>query len=151
MDMFAVIKAQLGSGVPFAAHTGVTLLAVDDGGASAALEQSPHTSNHIGSQHAGALFTLAEAASGAAMAGAFASQLLSIRPVAAAAQIRYLRIAKGRITAHARVEGDPEALRAALTSTRTVQFPVRVTLQDETDTQVADMMVEWNVRDAKAP
>ncbi|NDC57312.1 MAG: DUF4442 domain-containing protein [Alphaproteobacteria bacterium] len=150
MKNFAMIKAHLSSNVPFANHTGVTLLDVNDGRAVAALEQSHETSNHIGTQHAGALFTLAEAASGAAMAGAFADRLLSIRPVAAAAQIRYLRIANGRVTAHARIDGDPEALRAALDATRRVQFPVHVSLRDDADKEVADMTVEWNVRVSRA-
>lgn len=150
MDMFSMIKAQLGSSVPFAAHTGVTLLDIADGRARAALDQSQQTSNHIGSQHAGALFTLAETASGAAMAGAFAAQLLSIRPVATAAQIRYLRIARGRITAHAHVDADLDALRATLASTRKAQFPVRIALRDEAGAEVADMTVEWNVKAAQA-
>lgn len=148
MSMFEMIKAQIASGVPFATHTGVMLLDVSNGAATAALDQSPQTSNHIGSQHAGALFTLAEAASGAAMAGGFTDQLLSIRPVAASAQIRYVRVAKGRITAHARVDGDLGTLRATLASARKVQFPVHVSLRDEAGVDVAEMTVDWHVKGA---
>lgn len=150
MDMFELIKGQMGANVPFAAHAGVRLLEVADGRATAALDQTPQTANHIGSQHAGALFTLAETASGAAMAGAFAAHLLSIRPVAAEAQIRYLKVAKGRILGHAKVVDASESLHAKLAADGKVQFPVEVTLIDEAGLEVAQMSVDWHVRAAKS-
>jgi acyl-coenzyme A thioesterase PaaI-like protein len=55
--------------VPFARHVGVELLTMGDGEASAQLAKRPEGLNHIATHHAGALFTLVEAASGAAMAG----------------------------------------------------------------------------------
>lgn len=47
------------------------------------------------------MFTLGEAASGAALAGAFAPVILQVRPVPAGAQITYVKIAKGRLFATA--------------------------------------------------
>ncbi len=149
MDMFNLIKSQMGSSVPYAAHTGVTLVDVSAGEASAVLEQRTETSNHIGSQHAGALFTLAEAASGAAMAGGFADTLMSIRPVAAGANIKYLKVAKGRISAHAKVEADLAEIKSVLESSGKVQFPVHVTLTDQSGVEVAAMTVDWHVRKPK--
>lgn len=146
MDMFAMIKAQMGQTVPFANHTGVTVEEVAAGRGAAALEQRHETSNHIGSQHAGALFTLGEAASGAAMAGGFADLLLSIRPVAAKAEISYLKVAKGRITALAQITGDLPTIRATLETDGKVQFPIEVALTDASGVEVAAMRVEWHVR-----
>ena len=62
--------------------------------------------NHLGSQHAGAMFTLAETASGAAMAGGFAELIMGLRPVAKEARIQYLKVAQGATHAKARVPGD---------------------------------------------
>jgi hypothetical protein len=47
------------------------------------------------------MFTLGEAASGAAMAGAIAPVILQMRPVAALAEIAFKKVAKGKLTAHA--------------------------------------------------
>ena len=105
----------------------------------------PEVSNHIGTVHAGAMFTLAEAASGAALAGTFADNLLSLRPVAAEASIRYLKVAKGSLTAAARVDGDVEAVRATLESEGKVAFPITVTLTDEAGVNVATVTVSWHV------
>ena len=71
MTPYDMIKAQLGTIVPFQNYVGVELLELADGTASAQLEQRDETTNHIKTQHAGAMFTLGEAASGAAMAAAF--------------------------------------------------------------------------------
>jgi acyl-coenzyme A thioesterase PaaI-like protein len=105
--------------------------------------------NHIGTPHAGAMFTLGEAASGAAMAGAFAADLLSLRPVAAEAQIGYLKVAKGDLVAEARIEGEAEALNAALKADGKVSFPVHVAITDETGAEVTRMTVAWHVSPAR--
>jgi hypothetical protein len=47
----------------------------------------------MGSQHAGALFSLVAATSGAAMAGGFMSLPFPVKSVAAEASIHYLKIA----------------------------------------------------------
>merc|ERR1739841_235484 len=48
--------------------------------------------------HAGAMFTLGEAASGAALGGVLGDQLLAVRPVAADASIKYLKTGKTDLT-----------------------------------------------------
>ncbi len=62
--MREIIRDQLNRSVPFASHTGIAIDEIRDGEAIASLEQSDVTINHIGTQHAGALFTLGQAASG---------------------------------------------------------------------------------------
>src|SRR3712207_9201399 len=62
--------------------------------------------NHVGSQHAGALFSAGEAASGAAFVGAFAERLGELTPLAQSASIEYLKLAKGPITATGKLEAD---------------------------------------------
>lgn len=81
MNPYDLIREQLGKAVPFANHVGVELIEVGDGIGVAALDQRPETSNHIQTQHAGAMFTLGEAASGAALAGAFGPMIFQARPL----------------------------------------------------------------------
>lgn len=145
MTPFDALKAQLSAIVPFASHVGVTLAEIGAGTATATLEQSHNTSNHIATMHAGALFTLAEAASGAAMAGMFLERLAALRPVAASSTIAYVRPAKGTITAHAAVDGDKVALFAALDGEGKVRFPVTITIEDSAGREVAQMSVDWHV------
>ncbi len=143
--MLGLIRDQLNRSVPFASHTGVTILSVGTGTAQAALEQSATSINHIGSQHAGALFTLGEAASGAAMAGLLAPRLGQVRPVTADAGIRYTRIAHGRITATARCDAPAEALLERLDTDGKVSFAVEVSMTDDSGRDVAAMQVTWHV------
>jgi len=143
--MKELILEHLKQAVPFANHVGVELLSMDEGKGEARLQERPHGLNHVATHHAGALFTLAEAASGAAMAGTFASVLTTVRPVAANASIRYLRPARGTITAAAQVDGAIDDLHARLRETGKVQFRVSVLLRNEDMKEVASMEVDWNV------
>jgi len=145
MSPHDALKAQLSAVVPFAAYVGVELSEIGPGTAAARLVQGQNTSNHIATMHAGALFTLAEAASGAAMAGMFLERLAALRPVAARATIDYLKPAKGEITAHATVEGTRDALFAALDGEGKVRFPVIIRMEDGAGREVARMSVDWHV------
>jgi acyl-coenzyme A thioesterase PaaI-like protein len=146
MSPFDVICEQLGRAVPFARHAGVKLMHVESGVARAELEQTGDSINHIGTQHAGALFTLGETASGGAMAGTFADRILNVRPIAGEAQIRYVRLAKGRIAAEARVVGSREMLIGALERDGKVSFDVTVVMTDTEGKDVATMRVSWTVK-----
>lgn len=148
MTPFEIIREQLGQAVPFARHAGVKLTHVESGLARAELEQTPASANHIGTQHAGALFTLGETASGGAMAGMFADRILEVRPIAGEAQVRYTRLAKGRITAEARVAGARDSIIATLEREKKVAFDVTVTMSDADGKEVATMRVSWTVKAA---
>lgn len=148
MTPYEIIRDHISKTVPFANHTGVELVLVDDGIGEAMLRKQDVTLNHIGSQHAGALFTLGEAASGAAMAGGFLSVLLSVRPVAANASIQYLKVAKGAIQASASLSQPTTDLLSILNSVGKVQFTVNVSMRDQEGTEVATMNVDWHVSKA---
>lgn len=146
MTIFEMIRTQLAKTVPFANHVGVEIMEVGNGQATTRLAQTPTTENHIASQHAGALFTLGEAASGAAMAGAFATRLAAIRPVAGSAAIRYTRVAKGAITATGTIDQDVDGLTAKLDAEGKIAFDVNVTMTDEAGEDVASMKVDWHLK-----
>jgi uncharacterized protein (TIGR00369 family) len=143
--MYDMLLAQLRTAVPFAAHTGVELIALDGEAGRARLAQAPERLNHIATVHAGAIFTLGEAASGAAMAGALAPVLLSARPVASGATIAYLRPARGDLTATARTRRPAPELLEEIQQTGRTTFPVDVTIADMDGTTVATMEVAWHV------
>ena len=74
-QVYMMMKTFFEENVPYAKHSGIELLEIADGRGAAQLPDWKETQNHMGSQHAGALFTLAEAASGAAMVSLFADKV----------------------------------------------------------------------------
>lgn len=143
--VYDLIRRQLADSLPFVRHCGITIDRLEDGRAIASLPERGELKNHIGSQHAGAVFTLAETASGAAMAGAMAPVLMTVRPVAAEARISYLKLGKGPLTAEARTEETGEALRDRLSAEGKVRFPVAIDIRDAAGDTVAAMTVDWYV------
>ena len=149
MTPYDMIKTHLDAAVPFARHVGVTLLDIGDGTASAELVQREEVSNHIESMHAGAMFTLAEAASGAALAGALAPVILEMRPVAAQANIAYKKVAKGTLTAHAQASRDGGSLIKEIEADGKVAFDIHVDVKDAAGDTVVAMTVNWHVSKAR--
>jgi uncharacterized protein (TIGR00369 family) len=143
---FDAIAKGMSQAVPFAGFLGLEITEMGEGEAVARMPERDELKNHVGSQHAGALFTLAENASGAAFVGAFAERMGDVTPLARSAEISYEKIAKGPITATA-VLGMPkdEAL-ATLDREGKVEFPCEVVLADESGLQVASATVRWHVR-----
>lgn len=146
MSAYDMVRRQLAAVVPFANHVGIEITDLGPGTACAELDSHDHCRNHIGTQHAGALFTVAEAASGAAMAGAFIEHLAKIRPVAANASIDYLKPANGMITADASIDDRAELLLADLERDGKVQFNVIVSLRDDAGDEVAKVTVSWHIK-----
>ena len=97
MDYEALLTG-LQQAIPFNNHVGLEYVEVSEGKAVVRLPDAANLKNHVGSQHAGALFSAGEAASGGAFVGAFAEHLGAITPLARSAQIDYLKLAKGPIT-----------------------------------------------------
>ncbi len=149
MNPYEMIKAHLDAAVPFANHVGVKLISIADGKATAELDQRGEVSNHIKSMHAGAMFTLGEAASGAAMAGALAPVILDMRPVAATAQIAFKKVAIGTLTAHATSSRPGADLMQAIRETGKVAFDVTVDIRDSSGDTVVEMTVNWYVSEQR--
>ena len=127
-------------------HVGLEVAEVGPGVGVVVLPDRSELRNHVGSQHAGALFSAGEAASGGAFVGAFAERLGEITPLAQSAEIVYKKIAKGAITATGNLGQDADALLERLDADGTVQFPVQVDLRNEQGETVAEMTVQWHVR-----
>jgi acyl-coenzyme A thioesterase PaaI-like protein len=132
--------------IPFSAFIGLKVKEISPGQGTVVLPAGENTMNHVRSQHAGALFTAGEAASGAAFISVFAERMADVTPLAQNAQISYTRIARGDITATGRFERDPGEIFAELDREGRVRFPIAVTLTDAEQNIVCEMSVEWYVR-----
>jgi acyl-coenzyme A thioesterase PaaI-like protein len=145
MDYDAV-RAGLEAAIPFNKHLGLEVVEVGAGKGVVRLPAAEHLNNHVGSQHAGGLFSAGEAASGGAFIGAFAEHMGSITPLAKSASIDYLKLAKGPITATGVLEREPQELLDELEASGKTEFPIEVSMTDEQGTEVARMTVGWHIR-----
>ena len=146
MTDFEAIAKGLTQAVPFAGHLGLEITSVGEGEAVVVLPERPELANHVGSQHAGGLFTAAETASGAAFVGAFAERHRGSD--AARPQRRDLlrKAGQGPDQASARLGVAKEEALATLDAEGKVVFPCAIELTDSDGQQVASATVDWHVR-----
>jgi uncharacterized protein (TIGR00369 family) len=143
---FDALAQGMNQAVPFAAFLGLDIARIEEGAAVVILPERAELGNHVGSQHAGALFTVAEAASGAAFLGAFAERLAEVTPLARNAEIAYEKIAKGPIEATAKLGIDRDEALATLDAEGKVVFPCEIEMTDTEGTRVATATVHWHIR-----
>lgn len=148
--LFDVIRRQIGRSVPFAGTLGVQVDALDGQMAEARLPADGRLSNHAGTVHAGALFTLCESASGAALAGAMAEEIVRTRMVVLGADIAYLKPATGMVFAMASVADDVARVRnlLRLLGRADVGVNVRAVVKDEDGAEVVVVRASfsWHLR-----
>ncbi|HVP01798.1 MAG TPA: DUF4442 domain-containing protein [Solirubrobacteraceae bacterium] len=143
---YEALAAGYAQAIPFNLHLGLRVKEIGEGFGAVVLPDGPSTMNHVRSQHAGALFSAGEAASGAAFISVFAERMGDVTPLAERAEISYLKLARGDITATARIGGDRAALLAELDREGRLRFPVPVELTDGAGAVVGEMTVHWYVR-----
>lgn len=108
-------------------------------------DQAPYH-NHVAGPHAGAMFTLGESASGALVFVNFGDRMGEATPLAVEATIRYLKFAKGRVTATATMDRDPADVIAELDEGRRPEFAVEIALTTDDGTQTGAMTVLWTLK-----
>lgn len=141
------VAIELLSNLPFNKHLGLSVVRADASGGEVHMPDRTELQNHIQSQHAGALFTVGEAASGAAVLGAFGHKLAEMTPLAREASISYLKVARGAMVAKANVEGSPEEVLAELErAEKGVNVEVRVNISDASNAVCATVTVKWYLR-----
>jgi acyl-coenzyme A thioesterase PaaI-like protein len=143
---YEAVRQGLEQAIPYNRHLGLAVTEVADGRGVVRLPEEDNLKNHVGSQHAGALFSAGEAASGAAFVGAFAERMGDITPLARSAEISYRKLARGPITATGTLGEAKAALLERLDADGKVEFPVEVDLADGEGNTVAAMTVHWHVR-----
>ena len=142
---YEAVKAGFAQAIPFVQFLELEFIELGPGSATVRLPERPELTNHVGSQHAGSLFTAAEAASGGAFVGTFAERLGDVTPLAKAARIDYEKIAKGPIDATGTL-ADADAALATLDGEGKVEFQIDVELVDGDGNRVARATVDWHVR-----
>jgi acyl-coenzyme A thioesterase PaaI-like protein len=142
---FEALRGAMAQAIPFNTHLGVEIVEVAAGRSVVRLPDDQRLRNHVGSQHAGALFAAGEAASGAAFAGAFLDVIADIEPLARGARIDYRKIARGPITATGRLDQSHDGLVARLRDEGAVRFTVEVELTNGAGDVVAVMTVDWHI------
>ncbi len=126
--------------LPFVRKVG----AVADEAGGLALPDDASLHNHVGTVHAGALFTLGEAASGVAVTSVVAA--LGGLPLAKSASIAYRRPASGCVTAKGALVEEVDAIRSRVVEAGKTTFDVDVTLTDSAAEVIATMTVTWHLR-----
>ncbi|MFE0626018.1 DUF4442 domain-containing protein [Streptomyces sp. NPDC058864] len=132
--------------VPMAATLSIEFLETTAERAVVRLPDQPAYHNHVGGPHAGAMFTLAETASGAVVLAAFADRLSRAVPLAVRAEIGYKKLAMGPVTATARLGRPAADVIADLDRGERPEFPVTVALQREDGAVTGEMTIVWTLR-----
>lgn len=138
--------------VPFNDHVRVEFAQTLPGSCVARIPGALELTNHLGTVHGGALFTVAEAASGRAFmeialkqALAAGWDLTAFRAVVRDAQIQFRKPARGEIHARAQVITPTERWTDELRSSGKALVHVEVQVKDTAGTLVAEMHVQWHV------
>ena len=145
VDLEAV-KTGLRAAVPFVRTLGLEFDEVSLDRAVLRMPDRPDLHNHVGGPHAGAMFALGESASGAIVIASFADLLAQATPLAKHAEIDYLKIANGDVTAEATLSRSRGEVAADLAEGKTAKFDVAITLRDESGEPTGQMTVQWALR-----
>lgn len=102
--------------------------------------------NHVGGPHAGAMFTLAESASGAIVIAAFGDRMTRAVPLAVRAEIGYRKLAMGEVTATATLGRPIAEVVAELDEGKRPEFPVAIEIRRGDGAVTGEMTVVWTLR-----
>jgi acyl-coenzyme A thioesterase PaaI-like protein len=140
------LAAFLSASVPMVRTLNLEYLETSTERAVLRLPDQPAFHNHVGGPHAGALFTLAESASGAIVLAAFGDQLSRAVPLAVRAEIAYTKLARGPVTATAELGRAAAEVVAELDAGQRPEFPVAVRVGREDGAVTAEMTIVWTLR-----
>lgn len=130
--------------IPFGTHVGTVITEIGPERAIVEIPAGGPVTNHMGTVHAGALFTAADIAGAAAFVGAAAPGLYRVkRLVLRGATVAYKRPAAGRIRAVAAVEPQDVAGVLASTAKERFEIAVPVALLDDADVLVAEFTFDY--------
>ncbi|KUM95630.1 hypothetical protein AQI88_16310 [Streptomyces cellostaticus] len=133
--------------MPFQSFVGTELMELTAERAVARLRETSQTLNHVGTQHAAALFLVAESAAGAALAAALRERVLETVFVLRDSRIDYHRKARGEIRAVATVpDGKVTAGFTEFADGERFEAVVTSTLYDVEEQQVAEATFSYHCR-----
>lgn len=144
MDASAVHR-MLSSIVPFVNTVGLQITEVGPGSAVAILENTKPVQNHLGSVHAGALYTLGESATGAVVLGLFGDLMPNVFIALKSATVAHTKARQGDLKATARLAEEAAAVRAGFDASGKADFEVVVRFAVD-ETEVATVSYVWAAR-----
>lgn len=148
------VRSTMPTTVPFVGTLGIEYLELSTDHAVCRLPDDARFHNHIGGAHAGAMFTLAETASGALVLSNYGEMLGEVTPLAVEVTIRYLKVARGPVTATAHMASRADAVLATLKAGGRPEFHVEVELTTgEGDDRLVTgaVTVLWTLKPNKRP
>lgn len=102
--------------------------------------------NHVGGPHMGAMFTLAESATGVVIVAAFGDLLGRAVPLATSVRGDFLKLAMGQVRATASLLADPAAVRAELAGGLRPTFDIAADVTRANGDLVCSFVVTWTLR-----
>ncbi len=143
---YKIVMENMPTQVPMVGTLNIEYLELDATHALLRMPDQAEYHNHIGGIHAGAMFTLAETASGAIVLAEFGDKFDSVVPLAVQATIKYLKVAMGPLTAEATMNATVDEVIAELESGTRPEFTVDVAIRDESGTQTGAMTIIWTLK-----
>lgn len=140
------VKSSFPQVVPMVGTLGLEFVELEPQRAVMVLPDQAPYHNHVAGPHAGAMFTLGESASGALVFVNFGDRMGEATPLAVEATIRYLKFAKGRVTATATMDRDPADVIAELDQGKRPEFAVEIAITTDDGTQTGAMTVLWTLK-----
>lgn len=137
--------------VPMVGTLNIEYLELNADHALLRMEDQPAYHNHIGGIHAGAMFTLAETASGAIVLAEFGEMFDKLVPLAVEAKIRYLKPAMGSLTAEAVMDSTVADVLGQLDSGKRPEFTITVAIRNADGVQTGEMVILWTLKLIKKP
>ncbi len=143
---FTTLVNQMPTAVPMVGTLNIEFLELAPQRVVLRLPDDPAYHNHIGGLHAGAMFTLAETATGAIVLGNFGMLLDRAVPLAVESTIRYKKIAKGPMYAEALMHDTPESVLAKLDAGERPEWTIEVSLAMEDWTVTGEASFLWTLK-----
>ena len=143
---FEAVQASMPKLVPMVGTLNLEFLQLSEAEAVLRLPDQSAYHNHIGGLHAGAMFTLAETATGAIVLGNFGNQMDRAVPLAVESTIRYKKIAKGPMYAEALMQDTPESIMARLEAGERPEWTIEVSLAMEDWTVTGEASFLWTLK-----
>jgi acyl-coenzyme A thioesterase PaaI-like protein len=132
--------------VPWIRTAGVVFGEVTAQRAVAHLPDDPAQHNHVAGPHAAMIFGLGETASGVVGLAAFAATMDRATPLVVSAEIGYLKLARGPLTAVATLDRPAAEVVAELDAGSRPEFSVGVVITDAEGRETTRMTVLWTLR-----
>ena len=140
------LRAAYEAGVPFAGTIGTEYVELGADKVILRLPDDRTLHNHLGGPHAGAMFTLAESASGIIIIANFAEHIATITPLPGSAEIFYRKVAKGPVTATATMPRPRDDVLAEVADEGKARLDIPVSIATEDGTETGEVVVRWHLR-----